>query len=128
MPGHPLQQILHRAAFGNLPEADGAVDVVPPPPGPVDAVIGFTAHLVVAADVPEKEVRARLGPEDFTAWMAPPFLLWLADRMGSRPGSHDLVLAATGPAPESDLPLVAAPHASDHPRVRRASRYRTDVR
>jgi hypothetical protein len=60
--------------------------------------------------------------------MAPPFLLWLADRLGSRPGSHDLVLAATGPAPESDLALVAAPHASDHPRVRRASRYRTDVR
>ena len=128
MPRHPLQRILRRAAAGTLPEADGAVDVMPSPPGPVDAVIGFTAHLVVAADVQEEEVRDQLANDDFTGWMAPPFLLWLADRLGSRPGSHDLVLAAVGPAPECDLSLVTAERASDHPRVRRASRYRTDVR
>lgn len=128
MPRHSLQRILRRAAAGTLPDADGAVDVMPSPPGPVDAVIGFTAHLVVAADVHEDEVHGRLANDDFTGWMAPPFLLWLADRLGSRPGSHDLVLAAVGPAPECDLPLVTAGHASDHPRVRRASRYRTDVR
>jgi GNAT superfamily N-acetyltransferase len=125
--GHPLIRVLRAAAAGSLPPPDGQVEVVPAPPGPVDAVVGFTAHLVVAADVDQEDVRAVLAPGNFGDWMAAAFLFWLGERVGSRPGSHDLVLAATGPPPEPDLTLIAAPGASDHPRVRRASRHRTNV-
>jgi hypothetical protein len=125
---HPLVSLLRRAARGSPPEPDGTVELHPAPPGPVDAVVGFTGHLVVAADLVEREVRARVPADDFGAWMDAPFLLWLAERLGSRPGSHDLVLAAAGTPADSDLELRPAPELSDHPRVRLASRHRTDVR
>ena len=128
MSAHPLVRILHKAADGSLPPPDGRVDVVPAPPGTSDAIVGFTAHLVVAAGVPEAELRARLPSDDFGAWMHPSFLVWLGDHLASRPGSHDLVLAATGTPPAHDLELQHAPTAAGHPRVQRASRHRTDVR
>jgi hypothetical protein len=121
-------RILRKAADGSLPPPDGDVDVVAAPPGTCDAIVSFTAHLVVAAGVPESELRARLPSDDFGAWMHPSFLVWLGDQLGSRPGSHDLVLAATGTPPAHDLELQHAPTAAGHPRVQRASRHRTDVR
>ncbi len=128
MRAHPLVGVLRKAADGSLPPPDGEVDVVPGPPGTCDAIVGFTAHLVVAAGVPEADLRSRLPGDDFGAWMHPSFLMWLGDRLGSRPGSHDLVLAATGTPPEPDLELQHTPTAAGHPRVQRASRHRTDVR
>jgi hypothetical protein len=125
---HPLTKILRAAADGTLPPPDGEVDVVPAPPGPVDAIVSFTAHLVVAAGVPVKEVRERLPEGDSSNWMHPSFLMWLGGELGSRPGSHDLVLAATGTPSEQDLELRVAPSAYAHPRVEHASRHRTDVR
>jgi hypothetical protein len=125
---HPLTKILRAAADGSLPPPDGEVDVVPAPPGPVDAIVSFTAHLVVAAGVPNKEVRERLPEGDSNNWMHPSFLMWLGEELGSRPGSHDLVLAATGTPPDNDLELRVAPSAYSHPRVEYASRHRTDVR
>lgn len=128
MAAHPLVGILRSAADGTLPPADGEVEVVTAPPGTCDAIVGFTAHLVVAAGVPESECRDRLPGGDFGAWMHPSFLMWLAGRLGSRPGSHDLVLAAIGTPPEHDLELRHTPTAAGHPRVQRASQHRTDVR
>jgi len=125
---HPLTKILRTAADGTLPPPDGEVDVVPAPPGPVDAVVSFTAHLVVAGGVRADDVRARLPEGDLTSWMHPSFLVWLGNELGSRPGSHDLVLAATGTPPDQDLELQTAPSAYSHPRVEYASRHRTDVR
>jgi hypothetical protein len=125
---HPLTKILRAAADGTLPPPDGDVDVVPAPPGPVDAVVSFTAHLVIAAGVPAADVRRRLPEGDLTNWMHPSFLMWLGDELGSSPGSHDLVLAATGTPPDQDLELRVAPSAYSHPRVEYASRHRTDVR
>lgn len=128
MRAHPLVRILHKAADGALPPPDGEIDVVTAPPGTCDAIVGFTAHLVVAAGVPEPVLRSRLPSDDFGAWMHPSFLVWLGDQLGSRPGSHDLVLAAAGTPPAHDLELQHAPTAAGHPRVQRASRHRTDVR
>ena len=79
--------------------------MTPAPPGPVDAIVSFTAHLVVAAGVPRQAVHERLPEGDFGTWMHPSFLMWLGDQLGSRPGSHDLVLAATGTVPGADLEL-----------------------
>ena len=128
MAEHPLTKILSAAADGTLPPPDGEVEVLPAPPGPVDAIVSFTAHLVVAAGVAAADVRRRLPEGDLSSWMHPSFLVWLGDELGSRPGSHDLVLAATGTPPEQDLELLIAPSAYSHPRVEYASRHRTNVR
>ena len=125
---HPLTRILRAAADGTLPPPDGEVEVVPAPPGPCDAIVSFTAHLVIAAAVPTREVCERLTPGDPGNWMHPSFLMWLGDRLGSRPGSHDLVLAARGVDETSDLELGLATELGGHPRVQAASRHRTDVR
>lgn len=125
---HPLTRILRAAADGRLPPPDGVVEVVPAPPGPCDAVVSFTAHLVVAADVDAHEVRDRLLPGEPSSWMHPSFLLWLGDRLGSRPGSNDLVVAARGVGGASDLELRLTHDFGTHPRVRAASRHRTDLR
>ena len=44
-----LLALLQDAARGAPPPADGAGEVWPAPPGPVHAVLAFTAHHVVAA-------------------------------------------------------------------------------
>ena len=125
---HPLTKLLRAAADGSLPPPDGQVEVMPAPPGPVDAIVSFTAHLIVAAGVSKREVLDRLREGEFATWMHPSFLMWLGDELGSRPGSHDLVMAATGTVPGQELELVLQAGDYRHPRVEYASRHRTDVR
>jgi hypothetical protein len=91
-----LLRLLQDAATGSPPPADGLVEVWPAPPGPVDAVLAFTAHHVVAAGVDPDLVAARLPEGDLGAPMQPAFLAWLGERLGSHPGSLDVVLAAGG--------------------------------
>jgi hypothetical protein len=91
-----LLRLLLDAAGGAPPPADGVVEVWAAPTGPVDAVLAFTAHHVVAAAVDPDLVAARLPDGDLSAPMGPAFLGWLGGRLGSRPGSLDLVLAAGG--------------------------------
>ncbi len=127
-PGHPLAGILRNAARGALPPPDGSVRVLGRPPGRTDAVVAFTAHAIVAADVPAAEVRRRLPPGDLGAPLSPAFLQWLAKALHSTPGVLDVVLAAVASAPgRAHLDLVPRDDAWDHPRVARAGRYRTDI-
>jgi hypothetical protein len=46
-----LLRLLRDAAGGAPPAPDGVVEVWPGPDGPVDAVLAFTAHHVVAAGI-----------------------------------------------------------------------------
>ncbi len=124
---HPLAEMLHAAAHGNHPSPDGFVEVMPSPGGPADAIVDFTAHLVVAADVPADDVLNQLPVGDLSGWTHPSFQLWLAQRLDSRPGSRDLVMAAP-PADHADLELTRRDDLSGHDRVRRAARYRTDLK
>ena len=55
-----LLRLLQDAATGSPPAADEVVEVWPAPEGPVDAVLAFTAHHVVAAGVDPDLVAARL--------------------------------------------------------------------
>jgi hypothetical protein len=64
-----LLRLLQDAASGSSPPADGVVEVWPPPPGPVDAVLAFTAHHVVVAGVDPDRVAARLPEGDLSAPM-----------------------------------------------------------
>ena len=127
MTEHPLAVMLLAAAYGEHPPPDGFVEVLPSPGGPADAIVDFTAHLVVAADVPADDVLNALPSGELSAWTHPSFQLWLAQRLRTRPGSRDLVMAAP-PSEDADLELIPRDDLSDHDRVRRAARYRRDLK
>jgi GNAT superfamily N-acetyltransferase len=112
---------------GELPPTDGTLTVVPPPSPRTSAVVGFTAYTVVAADVEPAWVRARIPAGDLSAPLNPPFLSALCGRLGRRINAIDMVTLATPLAGVPPLPLAELDDA-DHPRVRRAHRYRDDVR
>ncbi|MGH9117706.1 MAG: GNAT family N-acetyltransferase, partial [Acidimicrobiales bacterium] len=125
---HPLLGILLAAAAGNPPVPDGRVEVLSSPPGPVHVVVGFPFHNLVAADVDEALVAGRLAPDDPGAALKPEFLLWLSGWVGAAPGSLDVVLARTGGAADDAVELVPRDDLVEHPRIRRAARYRGSLR
>jgi len=123
-----LRQLLEAASGGHPPEPDGIVEVISRPPGPVHAVVAFMSHIVVAADVDEKWVLARLDPDDPGAATRPGFLAELGRHLGAHAGQLDAVLVARGALQGNQgLDLVEV-DGTEHHRVRRAQRYRTDVR
>jgi GNAT superfamily N-acetyltransferase len=91
------------------------------------AVEAFSAHHFIAADVEEEVVRHRLPPDDLGAPMSASFLLFLAGWVGAEPGTLDLVLARTDTAVERAIELWSREDLDDHPRVKRARRYRPDA-
>lgn len=128
--GAALRQVLEDAAAGRFPPADGVTRVMPAPDGPVHAVLAFTAHHVVAADVDPDEVTAHLDPDDIAAPMGTPFLFWLGGRLGAVPGTLDVVLAARAGASAPPFPdeIREIDPGPGRGRVGRALRYRSDVR
>jgi hypothetical protein len=123
--GHRLAALLDDAGRGAFPPADGAVEVLPPPPGRPMAVVAFTGHHVVATSARESWLRERLVDGDLLAPMSPRFLNDLAAELGRRADTVDVVLAATGLGGDAAL-VEVADHA--HPRVVRANAHRQDVR
>jgi hypothetical protein len=91
------------------------------------AVLSFTAHHVVAADVPAGEVLGRVDPQDLKGPLAPGVLAWLAERTGLVAGSLDVVLAWV-PGREADAVPVQEVEPVAHPRVDRAGRWRSELR
>jgi GNAT superfamily N-acetyltransferase len=124
---HPLRALLEEAARGRFPPPDGAVRVMPAPPGRFDAVVAFTAHHVIAADVEPDETLAHLPSPDLGAPVNAEFLAWLGSRLGSPPGSLDVVLGAPGLLGASADPLLREAGRRTHDRVDRAERYREGV-
>ena len=51
-----LSSVLRAAAHGTWPVPDGSILAVPAPAGAVAAVVAFTAHVLVAADVSQRWV------------------------------------------------------------------------
>jgi hypothetical protein len=119
-----LRDMLHAAARGELPPADGRIDVVEPADGATAAIVAFTAHYVFAAEVTREEVLARIPPGDLDAPLGVPFLSWFGERTGSRPDGIDVLLVAD---PIPGLVAVRPLDDADHPRARRARRVRSDV-
>jgi GNAT superfamily N-acetyltransferase len=97
------------------------------PPGPVDAVVGFTAHHCIAAGVEREEVLRRLPADDLSAPLAASFLSWLARRIDSAAGSVDMVLLAPSTVAADVESLQHRSDLGDHPRVVRAARYREEL-
>ncbi len=123
-----LGEVLREAATGRFPPADGLVEVLPPPPGPVDAVVALTAHHLIAADVDPDWVRAALKGDDVGAPMRADFLARFGEQLGASTGMLDVVLAAFGHAEPSGLLTGGDGGEAVHPRLARARRYRRDVR
>jgi hypothetical protein len=121
-----LADLLGGAARGVYPAPDGRVEVVPSPRGPADAVVAFTAHTVVAADVDPAAVAAQLPPQSLSAPLQPAFLTWLGEQLRSEAGNVDVLLVG-GRARTTEIELIEVGDA-DHPRLRRAFRYRSELR
>ena len=112
---------------GTPPPADGSVRTIRQPAHAEAAVLGFTAHIVIAADVEAEWVADRIPPGDLSAPLNPPFLSDLCDRLNRRVNCLDMV--AYAPAVDGPPPIRLTPAGDPgHPRVRRARRHRTDVR
>lgn len=124
---HPLAVILEAAGRGHFPTPDGTVDFFPAPPHYPAAVVAFTAHSVVAADLPADEVASHLDPDDFGASMSAPFLTWLGQRIGAKPGVLDVTLVHVGGG-DAEISLVPRPDLDAHPRVELALSKRDGVR
>lgn len=122
---HRLAAALNAAARGEFPEADGAIEVLPPPPGRAMAVVAFTAHYLIATSESEDWLRDALPPNDLLAPMSPRFLTALGDKLDRRDDGVDLLLAASGLRGRSTLREIAA---EEHPRVSRARAHREHVR
>ena len=98
------------------------------------AVLGFTAHHVIAADADPEWLSSQLDGHDMTRPLKPDFLAALADHLDARPGGQDTLLVTRGvgandvaAAPANDMAAPANDPAPNHPRVVRAHRYRADV-
>ena len=126
-----LADILRGVENGVFPAPDLGVSVVPAPSERESAVVAFTGHIVIAADISPSWVAERIPPGDLTSPTNPPFLTALAELTGRRVSSNDAMLLApaiTNPAKRAaaikDL-AVLTDHS--HPRVQRALEYRSDV-
>ena len=124
---HRLAAALSAAARGDFPEADGIIEVLPPPPGRAMAVVAFTAHYLIATSAPEDWVRAALAPDGLLAPMSPRFLTTLGDELDRRDDGIDLLLAASGLGGRSTLREIAVEE-QERPRVSRARAQRENVR
>jgi GNAT superfamily N-acetyltransferase len=121
-----LLDVLLAAAAGRFPRADGAVEVIPAPRGARAAVVGFTAHSIVAADLDADLVRRHLPNADLGAPSSVPFLAWLGEQVGGVIGSLDVVLAATSADADTGLELEPIEPPA-HARVDRALAHRAEV-
>jgi hypothetical protein len=122
-----LDVVLRAAAEGRPPEPDGTVEIHAQH-GLAAAVVAFSAHFLVCADVDPDWVVGVLPPGDYSAPHGARFLTALADRIGSDIGALDVVLAQPHDASAADGLALEEIEARDHPRVVRALRYREDVR
>lgn len=126
-----LAAILRAVEHGVLPAPDLGLTVVPAPSERDSAVVAFTGHTVIAADVSAEWVAERIPEGDLGAPVGPAFLQVLAERTGRRAGATDAMLLATAltdPASRTAAIAGLTPlDDHDHPRVERALQHRDDV-
>jgi len=120
---HVLEERLRDAAQGVFPPVDGEIEVVPSPGPPCDAIVAFTGHFVIAADIDAAEVASRMPIGEFSVPLSPASLLWMAAELGLEPATHDALLVTMGTGADTPTWLRRADDLA-HPRVERASRYR----
>ena len=90
-------------------------------------LLAFTGHSVVVADVDQPWVRDRVPEGDLSAPLCPPFLSALTAHLHRRVNNVDMITVAGALSGAPPVGLVECAD-RDHPRVRRALRYRDGVR
>jgi len=123
-----LQVLYADLIAGVYPPVDGLTEVMPPPSGAAGAILAFTGHCVVAADVDPVWIERACPPWDLLAAMSPTFILTLEERLGFVAGPLDLVLCAPSEAGATEIALIEEDAAYLHARVRRALLVRSEVR
>jgi hypothetical protein len=88
-------------------------------------VVAFPGHIAIVTDLGAEWVAQRLPGEDLSAPLLPPFLGAMEEATGLRVNNIDMMLLASREAGHTQGLKVIED--SDHPRVRRALRYRTEV-
>ena len=124
---HPLSVLFASLAHGVYPPADGVTEAMPRAAGAVAAVLAFTGHCVVAADVDPAWVATMCPPWRLAAAYAPELLTLLAERTSGRPQTLDVLLGAPAEEGRPELALSRIDDLDTHPRVARAYRMRNDV-
>src|SRR5437588_11216971 len=119
---HPLVEVMRRAGREEFP-GWGPITVLPPPPHLDGAVVAFSGHTFIAADVERGEVEAHIGENPLTGPVLPSFLEWLAGKVGARPGMIDVVLVAEGTG-SPDPALKEEPRWRDSERSQHGARLR----
>ena len=127
---HAFSQVLQRIALGEFPPVDGVVEVLAPLQGKADVLFGLTGHWVLAAEIDEMQLMAQLPPGDFSAPMSAATVAWIALQLGTTAGPFDAVFVGIASGDASGVDSIGLERVEDleHPRVRRAMRYRDDVR
>ncbi len=139
-----LAALLARAAAGQFPIPDGSAVVLPQPSERDAGVISLTGFALIFADTDPAWVTAQLPPGDLSGPLSASFLHALSERLGRRSHSVDMLTCAAPlpgrPPPDLKLteltsgpPLAGSGQPGTtaeqaHPRIRRALRYRDDVR
>jgi hypothetical protein len=127
---HPLAAVLTAAVEGRFPSADGGFDVLPSDRDGTLAVVAFTGHAYVLADVASEALTAA-GGDGLGGVLAPAVLSMLAgDRQ--HVGSTDVVLVRPGQpavagASDGLVELDVVRASRERPRVRRAVAHRREV-
>lgn len=121
---HPLLSVLHNAAAGRFPPADGGVVFVPPLGPGLEAVLSLTGRAYLATSLSAADFDG-VALDGFGAALDPAVLLRLAGT-GGEVGVIDATLVAFGTGPvQQSLPRRTDLDA--HPRVQHARKLREDV-
>ncbi|HEY7021927.1 MAG TPA: hypothetical protein VH349_12485 [Ktedonobacterales bacterium] len=123
----PLSAVFANLAHGVFPPADGVTEAMPRAAGAVAAVLAFTGHCVVAADVDPMWVATMCPPWRLTAAYAPEFLTALGKQTSGRPQALDVLLGAPTEDGPPELALSPIHDLDTHPRVARSYRMRKEV-
>jgi hypothetical protein len=122
-----LADLLRGVADGTPPAIDSDLTVVPPPDERSVGVLAFPGQHIIVAEVAAEWVRSWLPQDDLGPPLGPPFLTLLAAVTGREIGTVDAVLVAKGHGRRRGQELTEVTN-SDHPRLVRARRARTEVR
>jgi GNAT superfamily N-acetyltransferase len=120
-----LDAIMRRVERGEHLPAEPPLQVVAYDSPRAHAVCAFTGLSIVAAPVSSEWVHQHIDADDLSAPLCPPFLTALAAKVNRKINNVDIVMLASARVESTaKLRLISD---SDHPRVRRARRYRDDV-
>ena len=130
-PPHPLAAVLSAAAAGRFPAVDGSTEVLRPDDDGTRAVVAFTGHAYVLADIAPTIPGGTAG--GYGGALAPAVLAALAGDTHDV-GSTDVVMVAAPPEVAASTPGDALVELGPddvrrhHPRVQRALAHRRAVR